>query len=978
MEHSLLSRAAEYLNQQRQKKRWQKGVTALAAVVVFCTTYALILPAITMEAPVFCGQEEHVHEVDCREQVLICDLPQGEGHVHADLCWQSQETMVCGREESDGHTHGPDCQQAETLLTCVVTEEGHVHGDGCYTTQTTQVCGQEEAPGHAHTDACREITRVLVCTQPEEGHVHGADCSVQGDLTCGCEEHTHTDACYSDPQADLESAACWERTFAQVTLTGDSPTDLLAIAETQLGYTESSRNYIINDQGRKQGYSRYGGWYGDPYGDWCAMFVSFCLHYANIPPQDFPREASCQRWIQELTRRDLYRTAGTCQPQVGDLIFFNWDQEPDSDHVGLVKEVILNEMGEPVQIETIEGNASNQVKSVTYAMPDGSVMGYGQLPRAEAVLPEELESVEEVPGLPPEEQVKVDVVIEMIEDLPDSVTAEETLLSFEEYEDWEGYEAYFAVVAQEALLAYEAYEALTEEGKAQVTNYGKLRDLEWLWGMTTLELTATTIQPGRYGNYTFAYNETTDAFLRDPSYAAYYNENSPLGTAGSFHLVAFGTASLNTHTNGNVLAHTLKANSNFGTNNYSGELSYVVNYETLNSTSASSTDHILVVGSGNTLTLGGNRDYININNTKIDKPYHILQDKDTAQAPFIDLDRVEQEVRGISDWIGTFQNKNVTCSFSDQNNREITLAHPDGIGVYNMTAAELNGYQGNPLRLKGFQSGHSGTIIINVNCSGVSKVTMPQSATVFVDGQEQGTNEVVEFSSGKVIWNFRNAGGCTVETQRMTGMVVAPGATVNIKQNLNGTVVAENISVQAESHRTDFTGTITRPSDPVGGSNNHIIVQPTVVGSVGTRYPGTEFDLYQWDGKEWDKVNDSPLVTDQDGQLTLTDLEPNTAYRVVETKPPEGYSPTRDGFDFWVKTNGQSSPSTKPSDFSGGDIPVGGTLLVPNDRAETPPGGPILPDTGGTGSHGAALVGVLLTLGAGFLLYRRNHIFAET
>ena len=41
---------------------------ALAAVVVFCTTYALILPAITLEGE-GCGLEEHIHDESCYSQV---------------------------------------------------------------------------------------------------------------------------------------------------------------------------------------------------------------------------------------------------------------------------------------------------------------------------------------------------------------------------------------------------------------------------------------------------------------------------------------------------------------------------------------------------------------------------------------------------------------------------------------------------------------------------------------------------------------------------------------------------------------------------------------------------------------------------------------------------------------------------------------------------------------------------------------------
>lgn len=49
MKHGALQSAEKYTKAHQRKKRWYRVVTGLACVVVFCTVYALILPAITME-----------------------------------------------------------------------------------------------------------------------------------------------------------------------------------------------------------------------------------------------------------------------------------------------------------------------------------------------------------------------------------------------------------------------------------------------------------------------------------------------------------------------------------------------------------------------------------------------------------------------------------------------------------------------------------------------------------------------------------------------------------------------------------------------------------------------------------------------------------------------------------------------------------------------------------------------------------------
>ena len=229
------------------KKRRRVLVRFLACLVVFCTTYALILPAITLEKQANCGMEEHIHTDSCYTTELTCPLAEGEGHTHTEDCYKTTMELTCPLEEREGHTH---------------TEE-------CYTPVTELTCGCEESEKHFHTESCYERT-----------------------LTCGKEEHTHTTACYSNPDADLESRVIWEATLPEK-LTGVWADDLLAVAESQLGYAESSRNFQVCATVTK-GYSRYGAWYGSPYGDWCAMFVSFCLHYAGIPREAFPYEANCE------------------------------------------------------------------------------------------------------------------------------------------------------------------------------------------------------------------------------------------------------------------------------------------------------------------------------------------------------------------------------------------------------------------------------------------------------------------------------------------------------------------------------------------------------------------------------------------------------------------------------------------------------------------------------------------------------------
>ena len=73
MQEKTQQEAADYLAQNHRRRTWKKIISILACIVVFCTTYALILPAITLENhTTYCGLEEHQHGLECYERTLIC------------------------------------------------------------------------------------------------------------------------------------------------------------------------------------------------------------------------------------------------------------------------------------------------------------------------------------------------------------------------------------------------------------------------------------------------------------------------------------------------------------------------------------------------------------------------------------------------------------------------------------------------------------------------------------------------------------------------------------------------------------------------------------------------------------------------------------------------------------------------------------------------------------------------------------------
>lgn len=401
MDKLLLQDAEPYASAHRRKRRWYQVMTCLAAAVVFCTTYALILPAITLEKQ--CEIPEHTHTEACYTSVqgdLICTQSTEPQHTHTEECYQETQALVCGMEESTGHTHGAECYDQEGNLICGQEEsEGHVHGEGCYEVSRQLICGQTEEPAHQHTDACYSWNQVLTCgmeehthseactaTEPEkavfcgkESHTHGESCrDEQGELTCTLEEHIHGLACYADPGADVETAEIWEQTFGNVPLTGDWRLDALAIAQSQLGYTESTKNYAVAEDGQTlMGYTRYGAWQGDPYGDWNALFAAFCLHYGGA--ENIPTDKDCGSWAAALA--DAFLPAQSHEAAPGELVFFDRDGDGTADWVAIVAEVTAGEEGAPSGITVIAGDADDAVQQRSYALEDPTILGYyGSLP----------------------------------------------------------------------------------------------------------------------------------------------------------------------------------------------------------------------------------------------------------------------------------------------------------------------------------------------------------------------------------------------------------------------------------------------------------------------------------------------------------------------------------------------------------------------------------------------------------------------
>ena len=358
-----------FRRQHVQARRYVALMLVLALLTTLFVNWQLHGVGISMTADYHCGYEEHQHTAACYEKVLTCGYEEGEPetpvtssdssadpvsaysaaepeepeepvqtepetiwvpHEHTDACYEEHRVLTCCQEE---HEHTDDCFDEYGALIC--SEFEHIHDDSCYTTEYELVCGLDEGelveepnPAYQEMPASRPVVDLPtepVETTPEEPVLHHhTDACYTEELVCTIPEHHHTVECLADTQADVETAEEWQAA-ANVALNGNWAEDLLTVAKSQLDYQQSDKNFKLDveDQQVLRGYSRYGAWYGNPYGAWDVMFLSYCLHFAGVPQTVVPQRAGVMALHSDLRGSQWLTDADGSTARPGDIVIYN-------------------------------------------------------------------------------------------------------------------------------------------------------------------------------------------------------------------------------------------------------------------------------------------------------------------------------------------------------------------------------------------------------------------------------------------------------------------------------------------------------------------------------------------------------------------------------------------------------------------------------------------------------------------------------
>lgn len=419
----------EIMQKLRAQRVRARRYTAMLLVLAMLTSLSVswrlhqVGTALTTDNEYSCGMEEHVHTDDCYTEELVCGYEEGqpedpdsafsvdseptieepeaepeepepeetepEVHHHTADCYETvlveHKELICGQEE---HTHDETCPVDPDTGDFLCGFEEHTHTDDCFTTETETeeklICGYEEgqvlSDGTAAEDGIAALEDTNTATSVAEDssseavsepvlHHHTEACYKKV-LTCTIPEHTHTLACLADYSADVETDDDWQK--YSVGLSDNWNEALLAVAQEQLGYKESEKNFqtdeALGDIIDVHHYTRYGAFYGNPYADWDVAFIAFCQHYAGIPKTEIP-----QRLGLEALRADMdamgfaYLTEGedaAYEAIPGDVVTYNKNGTADDETIGIVETV-----GDD-SLTVISGAVEGAVAEVTVPFTD--------------------------------------------------------------------------------------------------------------------------------------------------------------------------------------------------------------------------------------------------------------------------------------------------------------------------------------------------------------------------------------------------------------------------------------------------------------------------------------------------------------------------------------------------------------------------------------------------------------------------------
>ncbi|MDO0918564.1 MULTISPECIES: Cna B-type domain-containing protein [unclassified Enterococcus] len=240
-----------------------------------------------------------------------------------------------------------------------------------------------------------------------------------------------------------------------------------------------------------------------------------------------------------------------------------------------------------------------------------------------------------------------------------------------------------------------------------------------------------------------------------------------------------------------------------------------------------------------------------------------------------------------------------------------TIDEEDQKVVVTLSKTELE--KDTPITIKGLTKGTT-PVLINVDTEGASTVNIKSQIKLeYTDGTTRNSHETEDFDDAVILWNFINQ----PENQMISinspfqGTILAVGDTVDVHQNVDGSIIADTVLVNAETHRWDLQANETIVPIIKLAAMNHLLSLDT------TTVSGTK----TWDDYD-NKFNTRPtsitvqllqngevfqtktVTPNKEGEwhyeftdLPTTDESGQTYDYAIQETPVEGYTTKVNGYD---------------------------------------------------------------------------------
>ncbi|MBO1091772.1 collagen-binding domain-containing protein [Enterococcus hirae] len=392
-----------------------------------------------------------------------------------------------------------------------------------------------------------------------------------------------------------------------------------------------------------------------------------------------------------------------------------------------------------------------------------------------------------------------------------------------------------------------------------------------------------------------------------------------LGIASQFHIFAKEKTTINAHTNGNVATKELDANNNFGTDIITGDLQLEINYvqatDSLigSSFTSGNSNRVNKFVVGSSISTGIENDWAVVNGSRIDHLSASELYQDRPGNTYIDFDTEFAKLEGASESLMSITPAKTYLSsdFPDMNNRtiDVTGMGSSDVVIINVDASVLS--MNTPLNIV---NSENKILVMNV-------INAPTDFTIQsqIHYNNRANHETEDFSDANISWNFPSNVTNLAINAPFQGTIIAPRADVTANQNMDGTIIGKNVTLNAATNRWDPNEIFLADNPDNSGSSDSSTDTTSSDSSTDTTSSDSSTDTTSSDSSTDTTSSDSstdttssdsstnPTSGDSDTDTTSSDSSTDTTSSDGSTNPTSGDSSSN-------PTNGNSDTDT-PTPF---------------------------------------------------------------